>query len=172
MKRTLVLLLAATGLALVACGGTESKPSSQPQPTSQRPPTSTSAKPQVMKFGEDRKGTHGVLNVSAPVPFDLPADPARNKDLTRGLRFDIKVSNSGQQALQASDFVFTVTTDGQPAVLVTDEGKQVTGKLGADVLPGKEGKASLVVAAPTKPAEISVKIAFQKGNPLYWTGTV
>jgi hypothetical protein len=170
VKRTLVLLFAAAGIALVGCASPPAK--QPPQATSPKSPTTTSAKPQVMKFGEDRPGTHGVLNVSAPVAYELPADPARSKDLTRGLRFDVKVSNTSKQALQAGKFVFSATTDGTPSVLVTDDAKQIGTKLLADVLPGKEGKLSLVVAAPAKPSEIAVKVAFGTGEPLYWTGTV
>lgn len=169
MKRTLVLLLAVAGIALVGCASPP--PKQPPQATGQKTPTPTSAKPQVMKFGEDRPGKNGVLNVSAPVPYDLPADPARSKDLTRGLRFDVKVSNTSQQALQAGKFTFSATVDSAPAVLVTDEAKQIGTKLLADVLPGKEGKVSIVVAAPAKPSEITVKVTFEKSD-LYWTGTV
>jgi hypothetical protein len=110
--------------------------------------------------------------VAAPTTFELPADPARAKDLTRGLKFDVTVKNTTQQALEAAAFAFSATTDNAPAVLVTDEPKQVGTKLQADVLPGKEGKLGVVAALPAKPSEVTIKIVFDKGNPLYWTGTV
>jgi hypothetical protein len=119
-----------------------------------------------MKFGEERPGKRGVLIVSAPTAAELPADPARAKDLTRALKFEVTVKNTTQQALEAAAFAFSATADSAPATLVTE------GKLLADVLPGKEGKTGLVAALPAKPSEVTIKIVFEKGNPLYWTGTV
>src|SRR5690349_14407318 len=96
MQRTIVSVIVAGGLVLAGC-------SAQPAKT---PPTSpakssSSAPRQVMTFGEERAGKRGIISVAKPAAQELPADPARAKDLTRGLRFDITVKNTSKQALQA-----------------------------------------------------------------------
>jgi hypothetical protein len=156
-------VIATIGVVLTGCATTQAPQRPQAPATTK---TSTSAAPQVMKFGEERPGKRGVLIVGVPAVSELPADPARAKELTRGLKFEVTVRNTTQQALEAAAFAFSATADGAPATLVTD------GKLQADVLPGKEGKAGLVAALPAKPSEVTIKIVFEKGNPLYWTGTV
>ncbi len=160
------------GVMVAGCStGAPAKPGA-PQSPSAKTTTSTSAAPQVMQFGQERPGKRGVIVVGTPVAFELPADPARGKDLTRGLRFEVTVRNTTQQALQAADFTFSATANGAPATLLTDQQKQIGDKLQADVLPGKEGKLGIVTALPVTPAEVTIKVVFEKTNPLYWTGTV
>jgi hypothetical protein len=125
-----------------------------------------------MKFGEERMGKRGVITVGTPAAYDLPADAARAKDLNRGLKFDVTVKNTTQQALEASAFAFSATADGAPAALITDDQRQIGTKLRADILPGKEGKLAIVAALAAKPAEVTIKVVFDNTNPLYWTGTV
>ncbi|WP_206795468.1 hypothetical protein [Amycolatopsis sp. MtRt-6] len=167
MRRTIATLIVASGLAVAGCAGQPAKP----QPTS--PAKSSSAAPrQVMSFGEERVGKRGVITVGKPVAYDLPADPARPKDLTRGLRFEFVVKNTSKQALQAAAFTLAPTVGGAPAALVTDPAQNIGNKLSADVLPGAERKLGIVLAVPAKPAEVMVKVTFEGTNPLYWTGTV
>ena len=160
-----VVVVAAVGLA--GCGNQPAKPA----PTSTASATTSPAR-QVMTFGEDRKGKHGNITVSKPVPYDLPADPARSKDLTRGVKFDIKITNTTRTAFTAETFSFSATTDGTAASLVTDEKNRIGAKLQGDILPGKDGQLAMVVALPAKPSEVNVKVHFTKVDPLYWTGTV
>lgn len=175
MKRTVVVLTVA-GLALAGCGSSPDTGNSRntakvlTQSTPPSPPST--ARPQVMKFGEDVKGNRGVINVSSPAPYDLPQDPARPKDLTRGLKFVVKIKNTNQQPLQATAFSFSAAVGGNPAKLVIDAQNQVGDKLKADILPGKEGGLTLVAAAPATPSDITVKVQFDGAKPFYWNGTV
>jgi hypothetical protein len=159
-----IAVVATIGVVLTGCA--THSPQRPPAQATTKTSTSTSAAPQVMKFGEERPGKRGVLIVGVPAAAELPADPTRAKELTRGLKFEVTVRNTTQQALEAAAFAFSATADGAPATLVTD------GKLQADVLPGKEGRTALLAALPAKPSEVTIKIVFEKGNPLYWTGTV
>jgi len=166
VRLVVVSLVVAGGLALAGCAGQAATP----------PPTTTtkssSAAPQVMAFGTERPGKLGVITVGRPAAHELPADPARAKDLTRGLRFDVVVKNTSKQPLPASSFTFAATANGAPATLVSDPAQNLGDKLGADVLPGTERKLGLVLALPAKPSEVTVKVTFERTNPLYWTGTV
>ncbi|MFD5243616.1 hypothetical protein ACFWIW_03705 [Amycolatopsis sp. NPDC058340] len=124
-----------------------------------------------MKFGEERTGKRGVISVGKPAGHELPADPQRPKELTRGAKFTITVRNTTQKALEASAFTFAATTNGAASVSVTDAAKGIGDKLPADVLPGADRAFGFVVALPANPAEVTIKIAYQGVNPLYWTGT-
>ncbi|MFE6613363.1 hypothetical protein [Amycolatopsis sp. NPDC057786] len=166
MRRTAVAVAVATCLVVTGCGGQASK-SSSASATS----TAKSAAPQVMKFGEERTGKRGVITVGKPAGYDLPADPQRPKELTRGAKFTVTVRNTAKKALEASAFTFAATTNGAAAVSVTDAAKGIGDKLPADVLPNTDRTFGLVVALPANAAEVTVKIAYQGVNPLYWTGT-
>lgn len=166
MRRTIVTLIVASGLAVAGCSG------HQPKSTSASPSSPAGPVRQVMNFGDERAGKRGILVVSKPANYDLPADPQRAKELTHGAKFDITVRNTTKNSLQASAFTFTTTTNGAAAALITDVTKNLGDKLPSDVLPGMERTFGLVVALPAKPAEVTIKIAYERGNPLYWTGTV
>jgi hypothetical protein len=165
VRRTIVTLLVATGIAVAGCSGQPSKSA-----TTSPGPTASAAR-QVMSFGDERAGRRGILVVAKPAGYALPADPQRPKELTRGVKFDVTVRNTTKKALQASSFTFTTTTNGAAAAVVTDAAKNVGDKLPSDVLPGMERTFGIVVALPGSPAEVTVKIAFERANPLYWTGT-
>ncbi|WAL68841.1 hypothetical protein ORV05_14085 [Amycolatopsis cynarae] len=166
MRLVVVSLIVASGLALTGCAGQSTN--SQPSTTAK----SSSAARQVMAFGEERAGKRGVITVGRPTVHELPSDPVRAKDLTRGLRFDVVVKNTSNQAIQASSFTFAATSNGAPATLVTDPAQNIGDKLSSDVLPGTERRLGLVLALPAKPSEITVKVTFERTNPLYWTGTI
>ncbi|MGW4058034.1 hypothetical protein ACWEGE_07135 [Amycolatopsis sp. NPDC004747] len=166
MRRTIATLVVASGLAVAGCAGQPAKP----PPTSPAKTGGTAAR-QVLGFGEERAGKRGVVTVGKPLAHELPADPARPTDLTRGLRFDVVVKNTSKQALPASEFTFAPTVNGAPASLVTDPARNIGNKLTADVLPGGDRKLGLVLAVPAKPAEVTVKVTFAGTNPMYWTGT-
>ncbi|SDU26019.1 hypothetical protein SAMN04489733_2494 [Amycolatopsis keratiniphila] len=166
MRRTAVAVAVASCLVVTGCGGQTSKSSSASSTS-----TSKSAAPQVMKFGEERAGKRGVVTVGKPAGYDLPADPQRPKELTRGAKFTVTVRNTAKKALEASAFTFTATTNGAASVSVTDAAKGIGDKLPADVLPGTDRTFGLVVALPANAAEVTVKVAYQGVNPLYWTGT-
>ena len=165
MRHTIAILIVAGGLALAGCSGQPAKP-----PASSS--ASSSAARQVMAFGEERAGKRGVITVAKPAAHELPGDPARAKDLTRGLRFDVTVKNTSKKVLQASAFTFAATANGATAALVTDPAQNVGDKLSADVLPGAERKLGMVLALPAKPSEITIKVTFERADPFYWTGTV
>ena len=169
MRLVVVSLVVAGGLALAGCAGQSATP---PPTTTTTTAKSSTAPPQVMAFGTERPGKRGVITVGRPATHELPADPARAKDLTRGLRFDVVVKNTSKQPMPASSFTFAATANGTPATVVTDPAQNLGDKLGADVLPGTERKLGLVLALPAKPSEVTVKVTFERTNPLYWTGTV
>ncbi|MCG3752607.1 hypothetical protein [Amycolatopsis sp. Poz14] len=124
----------------------------------------------MLAFGEDAKGHRGVITVARPAPQDLPQDPARAKDLVRGLKFGVKVKNTSQQALQANEFSFTATVGENPAKLVVDDASKAGDKLKADILPGKEGTVDLLVPVPSAPSDVTIKVQFGRAKPLYWNG--
>ncbi|WP_125726875.1 hypothetical protein [Kibdelosporangium aridum] len=160
-------MIVAAAIALAGCGSQPAKPA--PAGSTSK---ATSAAPQVMSFGQERQGEHGTITVSKPTSFDLPADPARPKDLTRGAKFDIKIVNSTKTALNADAFAFSATVGSATAGLITDEKNRIGTKLQADILPSKDGQLTMALALPAKPSEVTVKIVFAKAKPLYWTGNI
>lgn len=166
MRRTAVAVAVASCLIVTGCGGASSKSSSASSSS-----TSKSAASQVMKFGEERAGKRGVISVGKPAACDLPADPQRSKDLTRGVKFNITVRNTTKKALEASTFTFEATANGATAVVITDAAKGIGDKLPSDVLPSAERTFGMVVALPANQTEVTVKVAYQGVDPLYWTGT-
>ena len=164
MRNTITALIVASGLVLTRCSGQAPKAAPTKSPT-------TSAARQVLNFGEERTGHRGIIVVAKPAGYDLPADPQRAKDLTRGTKFDVTVRNTTKKALPAASFSFTVTVNGTAAAVLTDQAKNLGDKLPSDVLPGMERTFGIVVPLPAKPAEVTVKVAYDRTNPIYWTGT-
>ena len=164
MRYTITALVVASGLVLTGCSG------QAPKATPTKSPTATAAR-QVLNFGEERTGRRGIIVVAKPAGYDLPADPQRAKELTRGTKLDVTVRNTTKKALPAASFGFTVTVNGTPAAVVTDQAKNIGDKLPSDVLPGMERTFGIVVPLPAKPAEVTVKVTYDRANPMYWTGT-
>ena len=164
MRYTITALIVASGLALTGCAG------QAPKTTPAKSPTASATR-QVLNFGEERPGKRGVIVVGKPAGYDLPADPQRAKELTRGTKLDVTVRNTAKKALPAANFSFTVTVNGTAAAVVTDPAKNLGDKLPSDVLPGAERTFGIVVPLPAKPAEVTVKVAYDRTNPIYWTGS-
>lgn len=165
MRYAILVTIVAGGLVFTGCSSPAPKPTSTPGPT-------TSAVRQVLNFGEERPGRRGTIVVSKPAGHDLPADPQRAKELTRGAKFDVKVRNTTEKALPAAQFTFTATVNGAAATVLSDPAKNIGDKLPSDVLPGMERAFAIVAPLPAKPAEVTIKVTFERANPMYWTGTV
>ena len=157
MRKTIIALALAAGLALTGCTTTETKgathtdksgtnagptPSVEPsdEPSAEDTPTDEESAAATATFGTAYEWEDGLyVHISKPTPFK-PSEYAAGGKAPHNLAFVVKIVNNTHKVYDPTEFSTTLQAGNAEAEEVYDSGNGFSGSPETKLLPGREAQ--------------------------------